>query len=109
METQKHSGLGIASFVGSLASGFFSFVLLFVAGLLEATTPGGIDEDSAGAIVLGLSLLAIMGIAIASLVLGICGLCQKARKRIFATLGTVFSALTLSGLGLLLIVGLVFG
>ncbi|MGU5664526.1 hypothetical protein [Aeromonas sanarellii] len=55
MEEKKHSGLGIASFITSIVSGLLIFLLIGVAGVMEASTPGGIDEESAGAGVMVIS------------------------------------------------------
>lgn len=90
----KHSGLGIASFVLSIISLVLIFGLLIVAGVLEATTPGGMDETSMAAIVVGLLLFAFIGTALVATGLGVAGLFQKQRKKIFAILGTVFSLVT---------------
>ncbi len=109
MDTQKHSGLGIASFVGSMLGGILGAGLLVVAGVLETITPGGLGEDSVSAMIIGLSLFAVLGLAFTALVLGICGLCQKERKRVFATLGTIFSGLTIFGLGAIVVLGIVAG
>ena len=106
MEGQKHSGLGIASFTISILSGISIFLLIVVAGVIEASTPGGMDEDSAGAIVVGLFLFAFLGAAFLALGLGIGGVLQKGRKKIFAILGTVFSVVTLTGTMFIVILGL---
>lgn len=90
----KHSGLGIASFVLSIVSMMLIFGLLIVAGVLEATTPGGMNEESVEAIVVGILLFAFIGTALVATGLGIAGLCQKQRKKIFAILGTIFSLVT---------------
>lgn len=95
MEEQKHSGLGVASFVTSLISGVLIFLLLAVAGVMEASTPGGISEDSASAMVVGLLLFVFLGVALVALGLGIGGLVQRDRKKIFALLGSIFSVATL--------------
>jgi hypothetical protein len=94
---KKHSMLGIASFVLSLLTGFALFALIVVAGVLETTTPGGLDEKSPVAMIVGLLLFAGMGVDIVANGLGIAGVFQKDCKIVFAILGTVFSALTLLG------------
>ena len=94
MEEQKHSGLGIASFTTSVVSGILMFLLLLIAGVMEASTPGGMDENSAGAMMVGFFLLAFLGAALVALGLGIGGLIQKDRKKIYAILGTVFATVT---------------
>ena len=109
MEEKKHSGLGIASFITSIVSGLLIFLLLVVAGVMEASTPGGIDEESAGAVMVGLFLFAFLGATLVALGLGIAGLLQKERKKIFAILGTVFSALSLVVTIFIMIIGLAMG
>ena len=103
---QKHSGLGIASLVSSIVSGIFQFLVFCVLGAMEASTPGGINEESPGAVVGGLFLLAFLFVAFAALGLGIGGLFQKDRKKIFAVLGTVFSACVFFGTLFVLLIGL---
>jgi hypothetical protein len=95
MEARQHSGLGVASFVTSIVAGILIFLLLAIAGVMEASTPGGISEDSASAMVVGLLLFVFLGVALVALGLGVGGLMQKERKKIFAVLGSIFSAATL--------------
>ncbi|GAB2888766.1 hypothetical protein GCM10027046_16540 [Uliginosibacterium flavum] len=102
---QKHSGLGIASFIISLIAGFLLFILFAVAGVMENTSPGGIDEESAGAMIIGLFLILLIMVEAIALGLGIAGIVQKDRKSVFAILGTAFSALAFVGSGLLMLVG----
>ncbi len=87
----KHSGLGIASFVMSLFVGIFDFFLVFIAGMVEATSPGGMDEKSTIAVVLGLLLFLGFGLCLVGIGLGVAGLIQKKRKKIFSILGLVFN------------------
>ena len=54
--TQSHPGLGVASFVISLVAGVLLLLIFGMAGLLESR-PGGLDEDSVAANLLGLLLL----------------------------------------------------
>ena len=82
MEEQKHSGLGIASFITSIGSGILISLLMVVAGVIETSTPGGMDEESAGAIMVGLFLFASLGSTLVALGLGVAGLFQKERKKI---------------------------
>jgi hypothetical protein len=105
----RHSGFGIASFVMSILVGIAIFLLVVVAGVMESSTPGGIDEESAGAIVLGLLILACGAADLLALGLGIGGMFQANRKRIFAVFGIVFSALTILGTIALIIIGNMMG
>lgn len=109
MEEQKHSGIGIVSFITSIISGICIFLILVIAGVMEASSPGGMDEESASAVVVGLSLFAFLGMALLALGLGIGGLFQKERKKIFAILGTVFSSISLLSTIFIIIVGLAMG
>lgn len=102
----KHSGLGIASFVTSIVAGLFTFILIIVAGVLETSTPGGIDEKSPAAIIIGLLIIAFILASLVSLGLGIGGLFTKERKKIFAILGTIFSSVTLLGTVSIMLLGL---
>ncbi|GAB6070326.1 hypothetical protein JCM30760_14230 [Thiomicrorhabdus hydrogeniphila] len=109
MEKQKHSGLGIASFILSIASAVFIFLLVAIAGIIEASNPTGMDEESAAAVMIGLFLFIFLGGALVALGLGIAGLFQKERQKIFAILGVVFSVVTLLGTVLLIMIGLSMG
>jgi hypothetical protein len=101
----RHSGLGIASFVISILAGTSIFVGIVVVAVMEATTPGGVDENSAEVIVVGAILIAGVGVDLVALGLGIGGLCQRSRKKLFALLGTVFSCAIAVGTVVLIVVG----
>ncbi|MBO2680520.1 hypothetical protein I6M56_16940 [Shewanella algae] len=105
----KHSGLGIASFATSIFSGIALFITFIVAGALEATTPGGLDENSMEAILVGLMIIFMMLVSLVSLGLGIGGLVQKDRQKIFAILGTTFSGLIILGTVGLIALGMSMG
>lgn len=106
MEGQKHSGLGIASFVTSLASGIMIFLLIIIAAVMKTSAPESMDGKSAGATIVGLLLFAFIGTSLVALGLGIGGLLKKDRKKIFAILGTVFSAVAIVGTISLIMFGL---
>lgn len=106
---QKHSGLGIASFITSIAAGILIFAAVVIAGVMETSTPGGLDEKSASAMMVGLAIIALLIVELAALGLGIGGLCRSDSKKIFAILGTTFSAVTIAGTLLLMIIGLMAG
>ena len=102
---QKHSGLGIASFVISIPTGIAILVLCVIAGVIEVTTPGGMDDKSAEAVVLGLSIFAFIFVDLFAVGLGIAGLIQRNRKKIFAILGMLLSLLTIVGVISLMVIG----
>ena len=83
------------------------FGLFVIAGIMESTTPGGIDERSASAIIIGLLIIAMLTLDLVAVGLGAAGILQKERKRLFAVLGTIFASVTLACTILLMIVGLV--
>lgn len=102
--TRPHSGLGIASFIISLTAGAALIILLGIAGVIESQS-GGMDEESAGAVVLGL-LLALTALAhVLALGLGIAALVQVGRSKLFAVLGTVFASTGLAGTVLICLLG----
>jgi hypothetical protein len=106
MEVKKHSGLGIASFITSIASAMLIFLLLVIVGIMETAAPGGIDENSAISVIVGALIILFAALVLVAFGLGISGLVQKDRDKIFAILGTVFSAVTIVGVILIMIMGL---
>jgi hypothetical protein len=103
----RHSGLGIASFVISLVAGALLLLFVGIAGVL--TVSGGLDENSPQAVMLGLLIITILIVVLVALGLGIGGLVQRERKKIFAALGTIFSAAIFLGGVLLIVVGALSG
>lgn len=105
----KHSGLGIASFIISLVAGLAILIAIVIAGIMEANTPGGIDENSPEAILLGLVLIGMMFLDLVALGLGIGALFQRDCKKIFAILGTIFSGVVVLGTAFLMVIGSMMG
>lgn len=104
MQTElRHSGIGISAFVLSLVAGLVLLVTVFIAGYMQATTPGGVDERAASTVLTGLMLMLGILMALIAGGLGLAGTFQKTRRRLFAVLGTVLSAAQL-----LLVTGLMF-
>ena len=99
-----HSGLGITSFIISLVAGVGLLALFGIAGVAEAQ-PNGLDEESHMAGVLGLLMLLTALAQIVALGLGIAGLVQAGRSKLFSVLGTVFASTALFGSLLLLLLG----
>ena len=64
------SGLGIASLILSVISGVGLFFIVVVAGIIETSTPGGMDVNSAEAMLIGLSLFGFIFTALLALGLG---------------------------------------
>ena len=100
-----HTGLGISAFVISLLASGLMVIAFVMAAALEAQH-GGLNEDSPGAIVLGLFLV-LSGLGqLLALGLGIAGMLQANRNKLFGVLGTVCAATALVGGGLLMLLGL---
>ncbi len=102
---QKHSGLGVAAFVISLVMGIAIFVVFIVAGVMQVSTPGGLQDESTGAMVVGLFIILFLGLDVVAASLGIAGLMQRDRRRVFAVLGVIFATTTLLGTLFLIILG----
>lgn len=105
---EGHSKLGIASFVTAIVGGLSFFILCVSLGYMELNTPGGIDEASKAVILMGLGIILALFILLISLGLGIGGLIQKERKKIFSVLGVVFSFFMLLVLSIIIILPFVF-
>lgn len=101
-----HSGLGIASFGLSLFCGVAAFVTVAIAGVIDASTPGGMQEDSAAAIIVGLGMIAVFGLVVVGGGIGAVALFQSDRNRLFAILGVVVNALIVVGICGLMAIGL---
>ena len=98
----KHSGFGIASFATSILSALSLFVVFGIAGMAEVSTPGGLNENSGQAVMIGMAIIFFLVTSLVAFGLGIGGLFQKERKKVFAILGVTFSSImTLCTVGLI--------
>jgi hypothetical protein len=86
-ERQRHSGFGIASLAIGILVGLMEFALFVVAGVMETTQPGGVDESSPEAIVLGLCLIGGLGVCLFGALLGAVSFFQRDRLKVFGVLG----------------------
>jgi hypothetical protein len=102
----KHSGFGIASFLIVIVAGLLELVMVVIAGVLEASTPGGVDEDSPGVALVGLALIGGLFVDLIGIGFGIAGLCQARRNKLFPILGIALGALVLFGVLGLMVIGL---
>jgi len=103
---QKHSGLGIASFILSCISGFCLFFTILEAGIIEASNQGESNDNTSLLMFVGFSVLAFLFVALIASGLGIAGLIQKDRNKIYAVFGTIFSASAILVTLYILVVGL---
>ena len=94
MERTGQSRFGIASLSISIASALGLFILFLIAGIIEASSPGGMNEESIEAMLIGLFLFGFVGLDLVAIGLGIAGIFQKTRQRVLAVLGTVIALAT---------------
>ena len=109
MERQGQSKLGIASLLISILTALGLFITILIAALMESNTYGGIDEESAGAIILGLLIFGFGFLDLLAIGLGIAGIFQKTRERITAIIGTIISSAVLIITVSLIGIGLAMG
>ena len=91
MEDKPHSGLGIVSFIIGVVSAVLIILVFAVAVVLHVITPGGTNENSTEAAVLGYSIFATLGMTFLGLGFGIGSLLQKTHRKTFGILGVIFS------------------
>src|SRR5438309_11526687 len=92
-----HSGLGIASCIIGGCALLFGIILVVIAGVLEASRPGGVDEESPEAMLMGLLMCVVAGAALVGLVLGIVGAAMGKRNKRFPGLGIASNASLIVG------------
>jgi hypothetical protein len=101
----KHSGCGIASFVIAMTTGVLD-LLLFVLMVIDEVVSQGTTERSSVMLCIFATVIMAGGFAnIVGVVLGITGLCQKNRKKLFAILGLVFNLAAIVMFGVLIVLG----
>jgi len=108
-EPLKHSGAGVASFIISLVAGLAMMIVLIVAGVLGASSGGALDQNDPTTMMIGFGVICDCMLFVVGAVLGIVGLFQGDRKRIFAVLGLIFNLLLVLGVGALVAIGLALG
>ena len=121
-ERQGHSRMGIASFVIAVLATVVIVALFIVSGVLLGQVLQGMDpqnppdpqqlqrdlQNSPTAAGLGLAFIGIFGclfLYLVGFILGIAGLIQRHRRRLFAVLGTVLNGLVLLVMGALVVLG----
>ena len=109
MERQGQSKLGITALLISIFTAIGLFIVFLIAGVMESNTYGGIDEESAGAIILGLFIFVFGFLDLLALGLGIAGIFQKTRDRITAIIGTIIAVATLIISVSLVLIGFAMG
>jgi hypothetical protein len=100
----KHSRLGITSFVLSVVTGISMLLLFTVAGILHMREPLGSQEQQ---MVIGAIAIALLFLDLIAAAFGIATLCQKEQKKLFGILGLSFSLLVIIVSGGLIILGII--
>jgi hypothetical protein len=85
------------------------FAMIAVATYFAAQNPEQFNEESPQAIIVGLGIFAGMGLAVIGLGLGIAGLAQSNRIKLFAILGLIFNAVVFLGVCGIIGLGLAVG
>jgi hypothetical protein len=111
----RQSRMGLASFILAIIAVVGVVVLIVISATLVSSAPGfdpnspQIDPESAafGALALvGFGILACLLVNLVGLGLGVAGVIQRRRKKLFAILGLVFNGLVLLGVIVLVVAGL---
>ena len=102
----KHSGIGIASFVISILSGLSLFAGFTFAGMAQVSEPGSLDEASTQTVIIGLAIIFFFITSLVAFGLGLGGLFQQQRKKVFAILGLVISSVMILSTAALIAFGL---
>ncbi len=102
----KHSRMGIASFAISVLTTVLVVILFVAASVIGSSAFGDVEDpqsmdpqslqDSpvlAGLALVGLGFLACTALYLLGLALGVAGIVQRRRQRLFAVLGTVFNGI----------------
>ena len=95
MERQGQSKLGIAALLISIFTAIGLFIFFLIAGVMESNTYGGIDNESAWAIILGLFIFGFGFLDLLAIGLGIAGISKKTREPNTTIIGTIISSATL--------------
>lgn len=108
-ESIKQSGLGIASLILGVLFAIMLFATICIAGYMEASTPGGMTDDSPVLVLVGLFILAGMFGNFVGVILAAVGLAQKKRAKSVSVIGLSLNVLCLLGVVALMVVGTVAG
>ena len=102
-----HSGVGLASFAISIFNWVGSVVAFGFAAYFGTTASSSAPPPHWTMVVLGLAIIGLIFLSILGAILGIGGLCQSNRKRLFAGVGLGINLLVFLGWGAVMVIGLV--
>ncbi len=103
----RQSGLGIASLILSILIGIMLFAAICFAGFMEASTSGGMSDDSPFLVLIGLFVIAGMFGNFVGIVLAAVGLAQKNRAKTVSVIGLSLNIMCLLGVAALMVIGTV--
>lgn len=98
MEKKPHSGLGIASFILSTSFGIQMIVSSVLMSLVARSAPCSFTEDSPESFGFFVYLFMCGSVVFIGLSLGVAGLFQADRRKLFPVFGTLFSLLVFASL-----------
>jgi len=101
----RHSGLGIASFMISMVIIGFVFFLFFLIVILAVIAPDLSQTNSTMIRTLGTFLMLSSLASLVGVGLGVAGLKQINRKKVFSILGLVFNLMIIAGMIMLIVIG----
>ena len=101
---QKHSKMGVASFIISLVQGGINVIAVISAGVL--TTLGPQDEHEIGFMIIGLVIFGGIFAHLTGVGLGIAGIVQRNTKKVLSILGLIFNLGAILVVLMLMIMGM---
>jgi hypothetical protein len=107
IDEERHSRLGVTSFVISIAVGCLLVGTIGLAGSIHASDRQAGHAHSSHPLI-GLAIILLLMAEVPAIGLGIASLVQRRRKRLFGILGLVFSSATFLGVIGLLLLGLFY-
>lgn len=106
-ESQRHSGLGIASFVIAILAGLTEIGIIVAASMMAADNRGELDEQSPQLMAMAVGFCGGVIIALVGIGLGIAGLVQSDRRKLFAILGLILNSVIVLGIAGLTVLALI--
>jgi hypothetical protein len=105
VEKVKHSGFGIASFIVSIVQAFITMIVVLSAGLVGRMHPS--NDKQLFFMIIGLLVFAGLFVNLVGVGLGIGGIFQHNRKKVFSILGIIFNFAVILSVAALIIFGLI--
>ena len=104
-DKSRHSGLGIASFILSIVAFFTQIFVYTVYTIKQFSDPQWLEQESIGSTLIGFLMIVSIFIVLVGFGLGIAGIIQKEKRKVFSVLGVVLNLLMIMFLGFAMIPG----